>query len=245
MNETIKVIQNHASVRNFEDTPLSQEVKDTLISAACSGASSNFIQAFSIVEITDEDMRRELAAITNSAAYVNKTGAFYVFVADLYRQASLLQKAGKSLAPIQNMEALIVSVVDATIGAQNMALAAESLGLGICYIGGIRNNIEKVADILQLPPYTVPLYGLTIGIPLSKNECKPRLLRQNQVCTNTYNKEIFAELEAYDQVTKAYYLERGVNAQDSSWIQKNIDFFSSPRREEVGPFLKKQGFTLE
>ena len=244
MNQTIKQLTDHVSVRAFKDTPLTDSQKETLVTAARSGSSSNFVQAFSIIDISDAALRSELAAITNSAPYVNQTGAFYVFVADLYRQATLLEANGESLAGIQSMESLMVSIVDATIAAQNMAVAAESLDLGICYIGGIRNDIDKVAKLLDLPPFTVPVFGLTIGHPVSKNNPKPRMPQKNQVAENYYPREQFANLGAYEEQTAAYYAKRGVNAQETSWSEKNILFFKEVRRPEVAEFLKKQGFLL-
>ncbi len=244
MNQTIKQLTDHVSVRAFKDTPLTDSQKETLVTAARSGSSSNFVQAFSIIDISDAALRSELAAITNSAPYVNQTGVFYVFVADLYRQATLLEANGESLAGIQSMESLMVSIVDTTIAAQNMAVAAESLDLGICYIGGIRNDIDKVAKLLDLPPFTVPVFGLTIGHPVSKNNPKPRMPQKNQVAENHYPCEQFANLGAYEEQTAAYYAKRGVNAQETSWSEKNILFFKEVRRPEVAEFLKKQGFLL-
>lgn len=244
MNQTIKQLTDHVSVRAFKDTPLTDSQKETLVTAARSGSSSNFVQAFSIIDISDAALRTELAAITNSTPYVNQTGVFYVFVADLYRQATLLEANGESLAGIQSMESLMVSIVDATIAAQNMAVAAESLDLGICYIGGIRNDIDKVAKLLDLPPFTVPVFGLTIGHPVSKNDPKPRMPQKNQVAENHYPREQFANLGAYEEQTAAYYAKRGVNAQETSWSEKNILFFKEMRRPEVAEFLKKQGFLL-
>ncbi|ARJ71888.1 NADPH-dependent oxidoreductase [Latilactobacillus sakei] len=251
MSDLIAQMQHHVSVRNFEATPLSAEVKQQLIAAAQSGSSSNFVQAFSIIEVTDLALRTEIATISNSASYVNQTGTFYVFVADLYRQASMLKAQGQSLAGIQNMEALLVASVDTTIAAEDttiaaedMAVAAESLGLGICYIGGIRNNIARVAELLGLPEHTVPLFGLTVGIPKTKNQVKPRLPQINQVAQNQYPRAQFADLKQYDQQIADYYANRGSNQQQADWTSKNLDFFSAPRRPEVGAFLKKQGFTL-
>lgn len=244
MNQTIKQLTDHVSVRAFKDTPLTDSQKETLVTAARSGSSSNFVQAFSIIDISDAALRSELAAITNSAPYVNQIGVFYVFVADLYRQATLLEANGESLAGIQSMESLMVSIVDTTIAAQNMAVAAESLDLGICYIGGIRNDIDKVAKLLDLPPFTVPVFGLTIGHPVSKNNPKPRMPQKNQVAENHYPREQFANLGAYEEQTAAYYAKRGVNAQETSWSEKNILFFKEVRRPEVAEFLKKQGFLL-
>ena len=69
-------MQHHVSVRDFEPTPLSTTVKQQLIAAAQSGSSSNFVQAFSIIEVTDPVIRDEIATISQSAAYVKQTGTF-------------------------------------------------------------------------------------------------------------------------------------------------------------------------
>lgn len=244
MNETIRKMTQHASVRAFEDQPLPTETKTALLAAARSGSSSNFVQAFSIIEITDSLLRQKIAHLTNSAQYVEHSGAFYLFIADLYRQSQILTKAGQSLAALQTMESLTVAIVDATIAAQNMAVAAESLDLGICYIGGIRNDCAQVADLLQLPKFTVPLMGLTIGIPTQRNEVKPRLLKQNQVATNIYPAATFSDLTAYEEQTTAYYASRTTNQQDSSWSEKNRVFFTDIRRPAYTEFLKQQGFLM-
>lgn len=245
MNETIKNLTEHVSVRDFKDISLSLETKQILLKAARSGSSSHFVQAFSIIEITDKALRAELATISGSAPYVNQTGTFYVFVADLYRQSRLLRAENKSLSGLKNMESLIVGIVDGTIAAQNMVVAAESMNLGVCYIGGIRNDIRKVSQLLNLPEYTMPLFGLTIGVPESKNQVKPRLLVENQVSENTYPTEQFADLAEYEAFSRAYYDSREENQQQTSWSEKNIDFFKDIRRPEIAGFLKEQGFTLD
>ncbi|TKV35119.1 NADPH-dependent oxidoreductase, partial [Citrobacter sp. TBCS-11] len=89
---------------------------------------------------------------------------------------------------------LTVAIVDTTIAAQNMTVAAESMGLGICYIGGIRNDTSKVAELLNLPELTLPLFGLTIGLPNSRNEVKPRLPKANILSVNGYNHESLTDL---------------------------------------------------
>lgn len=244
MNPTIKKMLQHVSVRDFQDQPLDFETKEKLLLAAQSGSTSNFVQAYSIIEITDRKLRAELADITSSASYVNKTGTFYVFVADLYRQSVMLEKKGMSLAGIKNMEELLVATVDTTIAAEDMAVAAQSMDLGICYIGGIRNDIYKVAELLKLPKYTFPLFGMTIGVPNKKNQLKPRMPLKNQVSTNAYDTEMFTQIGEYDELVEKYYASRDDNSQAANWTDKNIDFFREVRRHEVADFLKEQGFTL-
>lgn len=244
MSEMIEKMLQHVSVRAFKDEALSESVKKRLVQAAQSPSSSNFVQAYSLIEITDQTLRSQLAAITNSAAYVEQTGVFYVFVADLYRQAVMLEKAGQSLEPIQNMESLLVALVDATISAQSMVNAAEALDLGICYIGGIRNDLATVAKLLHLPKYTVPVFGLTIGIPETKNEPKPRLPQKNSLARNYYDPAVMTDVTDYDEEMRAYYQSRSSQPQLTDWTQKNLAFFSEVRRPQVAAFLKAQGFRL-
>ncbi|MDF7682689.1 NADPH-dependent oxidoreductase [Lactobacillus sp. ESL0679] len=245
MNDFIQKMTQHVSVRDFVDEPLPIATKEKLLKAANSASSSNFVQAFSIIEITDTQKRQQLGEIANCPEYVIHSGAFYVFVADLYRQKCLLEHANQSLAGIKNMEALLVSVIDATIAAQSMAIAAEELDLGICYIGGIRNDLKQVSEILTLPEFTVPVFGMTIGVPTKKNGPKPRMALDQKVAQNSYDKAKFTDLTAYQQLTAAYYASRNSNQQQTDWLQKNIDFFSEARRPDVGAFLQKQGFVLK
>lgn len=244
MKNTIDLLQQHVSVRDFKTDPLSSDIKEQLLIAARSGSSSNFVQATSIIEITDFDIRERLATISKSDAYVKNTGTFYMFIADLHRHANLLKQAEMPLTSVANTEALIVSIVDTTIAAENMAIAAESLGLGICFIGGIRNDLFAVRDLLHLPDYTVPLFGLTIGIPNVKNEIKPRLPQKNTVFENYYDEQAATDLSGYDLQMARYYTDRTTHQQSTNWTDKMLEFFKEPRRPDVADFIKEQGFSL-
>lgn len=243
--DPIELMRHHTSVRNFKAQKLSLETKQQLLTAARAASSSNFVQATSIIEITDSQILNELAEISQSAAYVKKSGVFYVFIADLYRQAHLLEAHHQNLAPLQNMESLLVSVVDTAIAAENMAVAAESLGLGVCYIGGIRNDLNRVSELLKLPKYTIPLFGLTIGIPETKNKVKPRLPLRNFSAQNTYSVADFTDLTDYDQTMHEYYHNRSSHAKDTNWTKSQLEFFSIIRRPEVADFIAKQGFKIK
>lgn len=79
------------------------------------------------------------------------------------------------LANLENSEHFLVSSVDAALAAQNAAIAAESMDLGICYIGSIRNNLSQVDELLSLPKHVIPLFGMVTGVPDHQPERKPRL----------------------------------------------------------------------
>ena len=244
MNQTIENLIKHVSVRDFKDETISENTKEELVKAAQSGSTSEFVQAFSIIEITDPDLRNQLSDITISSPHVKKADTFYIFVADLNRQATILKQHDQSLDSIKNMESLLVATVDTTIAAQNMAVAAESMGLGICYIGSIRNNIKQVAKLLNLPKYTFPLFGMTIGVPKVLNQTKPRLPKINQVSKNTYDNNLFNNLSSYDNEVKDYYSNRKTNPQDTTWTEKNLTIFNHIHRPDVADFLLEQGFSL-
>ncbi|HAI26824.1 MAG TPA: NADPH-dependent oxidoreductase, partial [Lactococcus lactis] len=102
----------------------------------------------------------------------------------------------------------------------------------------------KVADLLDLPELTVPLFGLTIGMPKTRNEVKPRLPRTNILSVNAYNRVAVSDLQAYNEQTSAYYANRSHHQKSTDWTQEMSNFLTNPRREDVAKFLKKQGFTL-
>jgi len=242
---TLDIMNNHRSIRNFESQPLTDQTKKRLLTAARSGSSSNFVQATSIIEIQDKQIRTEIADISHSANYVNKSGAFYIFVADLYRQSQLLREHHRDLNPLKTMESLLVSVVDTTIAAENMAVAAESLGLGICFIGGIRNNLPQISKLIQLPKYTVPLFGMTIGVPTVKNAVKPRMPFKNFAATDHYDSSNFTDLAQYDAVMQEYYQNRPSHPKQMDWSTSQLDFFKTLRRPEVIEFIHQQGFLTD
>ena len=106
--------------------------------------------------------------------YVATAGAFLVFCADLNRSRRACAMQGGIF--VEGMtEHFIIATVDVALFAQNCAIRAEWLGLGICYIGGIRNDPQVVCDLLELPDQVYSLFGFCIGYPAQDPEVKPRL----------------------------------------------------------------------
>lgn len=234
---------NHTSVRDFKPEPLSDKLKAQLVQVAQSGASSNFVQAYSIIEIKDPQKLATIEKIAGAPNYITRTGVFYLFVADLYKHQQLLEQAGLSNHALTTMEPFIVSVVDTTIAAQNMVAYAETQDLGICYIGGIRNDLSAIAQLVGLPKLTFPLFGLTIGYPQSRNEVKVRLPQAAILSTDHYQPLTKQIVDQYNQTTAAYYAHRGSNQQETNWQTKMTEFFREPRRPDVAAFMQSQGFT--
>lgn len=240
---TIDLLKAHSSVRDFKDVPLSNKTKAQLISAAQMASTWQLIQATSIIDISDQKLREKVANVSPSKGFVIRTGAYFIFVADLNRQAVILKSHHHSLAGISSMDSLMAAMIDTMIAAQNMVVAAESLGLGICYIGGIRNDLPLLTKLLNLPKYTVPLVGLTIGVPRRRAKIKkPRLPQRNMAFVNQYDQAAANDLNDYDHTMAEYYQKR--HSSTSDWSTKMLKVFSSVRRPEMEDYLRSQGFNI-
>lgn len=140
------------------------------------------------------------------------------------------------------MEQLIIATVDTSLMAQNIVIAAESEDLGTCYIGGIRNNPQQVSDLLDLPDFVYPVFGLCLGYPAHNPETKPRLPRSVWVKENSYQQNDFgAELEEYDQAVREYYKTRTGNRKSTSWTEQMQVFLAKESRPHMLKFLQSRG----
>ena len=173
LNAVIQQLTSHASVRTYRPDPLPEGVLEVLITVAQSASTSSNLQNYSIIAVEDAEKRRQLAEITKNA-HVAEAPLFLVFCPDLYRMERVCQRQGHPFAD-RGMDMFLQAVVDAALVAQNAAVAAESLGLGICMIGGIRNDPVKVAELLKLPPRTFALVGMTVGYPAEPPKLRHRL----------------------------------------------------------------------
>ena len=124
--------------------------------------------------------------------------------------------------------------------AQNVLLAAESLGLGGVYIGALRNNAQKVSDVLNLPDYCVPLVGLCLGYPDQDPPLKPRLPKEMVYAENACSSLNAEAVEVYNQAVANYYeLRKG---SPIPWKESLAKTLGNPVRPHMLAFLQKKGF---
>lgn len=164
LNDTIKTQLNHRSIRHFKNQQLDKETLNTLYEVANHTASSQFLQQFSIIHVTDKNKRTKLAEICNQPP-VSENGELFIFLIDLHRNVKLRQEANLDDGRLHTMDLYLQGLSDATLAVQNMYLAAESLGLGGVILGSIRNDIRAVNELFNLPDMVIPALGLQIGIP--------------------------------------------------------------------------------
>lgn len=238
----LNLLKSHVSVRQYTKEKISDEVLYELCKAAQSAASSHFVQAYSIIDVTDREKREKLAVFSENPIQINGAAKVLVFCADLKRLDHAVQMYNKSIVA-DTLEYFMMAIIDTSILAQNFVIAAESKGYGICYIGGIRNNPEPVSELLSLPGLVIPVFGLTVGVPKVMNEIKPRLPVEAIVHTNEYNEHKYSELlSRYDDIMKEYYENRNSNQKSQVWTSAMSEYMSEARRTHMHDFVRSKGF---
>lgn len=237
----IDLLLQHRSIRKFTTQAIEQDLLERLLMAGQAAATSSFAQAYSLIRITEGTTRDKLADLCGNQAYVAQCAEFFVCCADLARNQTICQQSGISSDP-GYMEQFVIATVDTSLMAQNMVIAAESEGLGTCYIGGIRNNPQEVSDLLQLPDFVYPVFGLCLGYPAQDPESKPRLPLPLWVMENTYLENLIPdEIKQYDKDVSEYYKTRTGNKKSTSWTEQMEGFLSKESRPHMLEFLQARG----
>ena len=244
MNQVIETLLQHRSIRRFTEKPLDREQIEAIVRSAQAASTSSFIQAYSIIGVTDQQKKDKLAELAGNQAYVAANGHFFVFCADLHRHKVVgdLETADVKDS-IESTEKFMVALIDAALAAQNAAIAAESMGLGICYIGGIRNDLESVKEVLKTPEYVIPLFGMAVGYPDQETDLKPRLPLEHVYMENEYQQDrsLFEkQLNDYDKTTSEYYLERTNGKRGDSWTGQMAKMLGRKTRMYMKEFVEKQ-----
>jgi len=241
----IDVLMAHRSVRSFTDEPVDEATLRRLIEAGTRASTSSNMQAYTVIAVTDADLKKRLAGLCADQKQIHQSAAFCVFVADLHKLLLACSLHDVHTDAGGQPEALLVAVVDVALMMQNVAIAAESLGYGICMIGAMRNHPPEVAEALGLPDHAMAIAGMCIGRPADEGEIKPRIDLDATLHVNRYRSddELVALLQAYDERQARWYQERGMHTADSRWTAVMAKRFPTvEKREAVGRFLEKQGF---
>ena len=238
--DVISLLKKHASIRKFTDEKISESLLKDIVSAGQSAATSSFLQGVTLIRVTERGKREKLVELTGNQAYVATAAEFLVCCADLNR-ARLCCELHQSEMNSGWVEQFIIATVDVALMAQNMVVAAESEGLGICYIGGIRNNPQKVSELLKLPDLVYPVFGLCLGYPAQNPEAKPRLPLSVVLKENNYEQDDLNIIKEYDEKVREYYKMRTSGKKDMTWSEQMSGLLSKESRPHMLNFLNSRG----
>lgn len=247
MRDVIKLAQNHKTIREFKDTKIDEKIIKDLLNVANHSATSNGMQLFTVIRITDKEIKNKLAAIGNQE-YMSRAPELWIFIADLFRNYSIAKENNCANDEMISFDKFIQAFTDSVIAAQNVVTSAESLGLGTNYFGNIHNSTKEIINILDLPKYTYPALGLGFGYPNQDPQLKPRMPISLKAFINTY--KIFddynKEIKEYDYEMTTYYDLRDKNRRSDSFslqIPKKQGTIIGDR-DKMFETLKEQGFIL-
>lgn len=140
---------------------MSLEAGSFIAAVHCVSTSSN-LQAYSVVAVTAAEKRQRLADLCGNQQLIAEIPVFLVWYADLARLDRVWQLHGY-IQDVSSIDSFLIAAMDSALAAQNADLAAESLGLSICYISSIRDNLQEVINLLEIPRLTLPLTSMTIN----------------------------------------------------------------------------------
>lgn len=247
MNETIKQLQNHTSIRKYKAQPIEQPIIDAIFKATQQAPSWINGQQMSIIRVTDQEKRIQLQELAGNQTYVGAAPEFWVFCLDFHRAAKACEIEGTPFAIAENIDALLVGATDVGIALGTAIVAAESFGIGTVPIGGVRKDAQAVIDLLELPAYVYPISGLCLGYRDEQPALKPRLPQQAVVFENTYDSNMDLSLKEYNETFASYMVERTNGESNANWSSGIAAFYSEPLYRDNSyanpePILRKQGF---
>ncbi len=234
----------HRSVRKFADREVPESLVAGLVAAAQSASTSSNLQLYSIVSVQDPALRAEVARCCADQKQVHAAPWFFAFLADHHRLRRAAKSVDEGAEGLDFLEFFLMAAMDAALAAERMTVAAESVGLGVCYIGALRNDPEGIARLLDLPEGVFGLFGLCIGYPADglSAEIKPRLPQDVVWFRDRYNAE--AGLGDYDVRMREFYEAQQMKG-EVTWSMRSgrrVDGRHMTGREVLLGWLRERGF---
>ena len=239
------IMNQHYSVRAFKDKPLSDDMLYAILNAARRSPTSSNMQTYSIIVVRDPAIRAKLAVLAGNQQHIVECAVFVGFLADINRLGITTQMHGETLA--KSLETTVVSTVDAALVGMSVQTAAESFGLGAVMIGGMRNQPQAVAELLEFPAGVYMVYGMSIGWPQEPETpqmLKPRLPEKLVIHHEKYDvADPRPLITKYDAQLADYYAHRNQHA--AAWSGPIAARLKDPRRPGLRKALEALGFSLE
>ncbi|HHX11996.1 MAG TPA: nitroreductase [Clostridiales bacterium] len=236
MNEVIKLLKSHTSIRKFNALKIADEEVDQIIESAMQGATAGNMMAYSIIKIRSKDTLSKLAKSCDDQPFIACADLGLLFVADnykwhkFYEQRNISEKFPDYSGPC--ISDFMLGVEDAMIAAQNAVIAAESLGIGTCYIGDIMENYEYHKELFNLPKYTMPIALVVMGNYDTKPKIRDRFDKSSVVfdeiyptITDEFVNNMFSKEESKDKEFAVKFYKRKMDAPFFKEMTRSIKLY--------------------
>lgn len=175
MNDTLKTMFDHRSIRKYTDQVISNDTLQQILKAACNGSTMGNMQLYSIIITQDKEKMKEMAPFHFNQPIATNAPLILTFCADFNRFNKYCSYREADTTTYNNLQSYHWAVIDAIIAAQNACIAAESLGLGICWLGTITYNADKFINAFELPKGVMPIACISFGYPAETPELTDKL----------------------------------------------------------------------
>jgi nitroreductase len=244
----LALLLSHRSIRAYTPQPVPQQALDLMIAAAQSASTSSNLQTWSVVAVEDQETKNRLALIAGDQRHIRECPLYLVWLADLARLEAMGEQRDLPRGALDYLELLMVGVIDAALASQNAAVAAEAQGMGVVYIGGMRNKPEEVAAELGLPPRTVAVFGMCVGYPDAARPAtiKPRLPIEAVLHRERYDTAAQgAPVDRYVDTMADFYASQKMKT-NGNWAEHSLNRVKSAEalrgRDRLIEALKAMGF---
>nr|WP_246237447.1 nitroreductase family protein [Halovulum dunhuangense] len=234
--DRLAALAGHGSVRAFADRPVPDTLVELVCACAFSAPSKSDLQLRDIVVVRDADRRAALAGLVPGTDWLRDAPVILILCGNAGRLVAMMERAGLPF-PNAHADQLVNAVADAAITLGWLQAAANMAGLGGCAVSGIRENVDEVAALLELPPLVVPFAGFALGWPAEEAAITARLPLEV-----TLHAERFGSGD--DPAALAEYDRRREALGQGNWTAKRTAQYSKPKNHAMGAFLKRAGFTL-
>ena len=233
-------------IRRYKSQPIAEADLEFIRAAVRNTPTSYNAQQFSVIEVTGQALKDELAELIGQTQ-LKFAGVDFMFLSDFNKLAVAAKAKGLPVSEFQNTaDGLIVGTIDASLAMMNAITAAVSRGLGTCPIGYARTVApEKITKLLKLPKGVYLVCALAIGVPENMPDLKPKQPEDLIFFKNSYGVDNMEEkLLHYDRIIKSYHQSRTGNQSDEDWISQMLAYYQEAMRTEFLAFLKSQGYGM-
>ncbi len=255
MNQVMEVLMKRRSVRAYEDREILPEVRAEILKATLRAPTAGNMMLYSILEITDQALKDKLAITCDNQPFIARAPLVWIFLADYQRWYDYFLASGvreiceQKKLPLHKPEEadLFLACCDALIAAQNAVIAAESFGIGSCYIGDIMEQYETHREMLCLPQYVFPIGMLVFGYPTQQQKDREYTTRFDEkfiLFENQYHRldrdeftEMFAEQQKRLPAGKS--MQGITTAGQAAYLRKFSADFSMEMRRSVREILRE------
>lgn len=247
MKDVKQTLLERRSIRRYEREAIPAETMELIYEAIRNTPTSYNGQQFSVVDVTDQDLKEKLYELTGQKQ-IKTCNHFMAFCADYNKIETIARAKNIDMPPFRDtLDGEIVGTVDAALAMMSALVAAESCGLGTCCIGYARTvNPAEMARLLKLPQGVFVVCGLALGIPRELPDLKPKQPLSLVVHHNTYrDDDLTADLLGYDATVTEYNATRAGSKSTNDWADHIIGYYREAMKYDLLSKFRERGFDIK